>query len=152
MNEPVWKPLLDEIQESIQNINDRLSALVGEPTFSVRAYETYDINVYVGDYDKLSISAYERTAPDESGYVSTNTNRYQTFTVPMSINNAVLVAELLKSPYWTDLGWVDYDAWESSEFILQAIDRALDVSVVPADAVAPKLLSWLDSLPAYTAQ
>lgn len=87
--------------------------------------DRYDWNIYCGDYGKLSVSAY-RQMRDEAGDIVCDTSHFVTYVIDMSLANSEVIAKLLESPDWADIGWIDHDDWVTTARILWLYENHKD--------------------------
>jgi hypothetical protein len=104
----------------------------------------YDLNIYVGDYNTLSVCAYELEY-STIGNLQTNSSKWLTFDIPMSYKNNTLVGALLEQEMWDREVWLDHDAWDDKAFVINAIEKAMKAE----EELAVDLLMWLEALPEY---
>lgn len=125
----------------------------------------YEYNVYVQDNETVSISAYEikyLDNPENQEPTETNTAKYITLGIPMTMENYAEIAYLLNDPKWhipkedVELedgevytekelfgiavwAWVDYDSWEGGTAWLKGLPTK-------------RLRDWVNGLPEYEAE
>lgn len=76
----------------------------------------YDWNVFVPDYNTLTLSAYPWiTNPD--GSIHMDSSGWVSLEITMSEDNADIIAYLLEEPNWASQGWVDHDDWLDEEYL-----------------------------------
>ena len=124
--------------------------------------KAYEYNVFVQDDKMVYLSAYEMKYldnPENQEPVETNTGKYTTIGIPMTMENYGEVAYLLGDPKWhipkekfemvegevyTDnelfemarYAWVDYDSWEGGEDWIRGLPTQ-------------QLFDWVNGLPEY---
>ena len=152
---------LDSILQSLQSIKELTDSLEKQvdrlesqsAIHEQGVWSKYDFNLWVGEYDTLSVSAY-RQRKTESG-IETDTSKWVTFKVKLSDENTGLLGRLFQNTNWKSESWYEHDDWVSPEFIMEAcVETIRDARYLPGDTqcgekTADALFQWMATLPEY---
>jgi len=114
----------DIISEAIQ-MNKSLEAILTELRRGKHAgapehqYATgkYDWNIYVRDYDTLSVTAYPLVLNAEGDAVGTDNSNFLSLHVPLNFAHDEVVSYLLGTTKWENEVWIDHDDWVAEDFL-----------------------------------
>lgn len=97
--------------------------------------DLYDINVWCSQEGVLSVSAYE--LKEDGDNYQTNSYKYTTLNIPMDEEHKDIVSYLLDREDWQGENWIDYDFWDTTNWLLEGDTPFL-------------IKTWVRSLPLYT--